>query len=69
MALRDENSINELYLLAFSRLPVAQEMKAADDYIEKIVSRQGGNAPSLRRAAYEDLIWVLMNTKEFSFNH
>ena len=65
----DKHSINELYLLAFSRLPNTREMKAAQDYIEKTVSRHAGDAPSLRRAAYEDLIWVLMNTKEFSFNY
>ena len=45
-------------------------MQAAADYINKSVGSPGGkDGPAKRRAAYEDLIWALMNTKEFSFNH
>jgi hypothetical protein len=25
--------------------------------------------PKLKRQSYEDLIWTLLNTKEFLFNH
>jgi len=66
----DEKNLQELYLLAYSRLPQAAELQAANDYISNAVAASGGKIdPARRRAAYEDLIWALMNTKEFSFNH
>ncbi|HSZ59909.1 MAG TPA: DUF1553 domain-containing protein, partial [Tepidisphaeraceae bacterium] len=66
----DKPNIDELYLLAFSRLPEPAEVQAAADYINKSVGSPGSkDGPAKRRAAYEDLIWALMNTKEFSFNH
>jgi len=27
------------------------------------------DAKAVRKAAYEDVIWALINTKEFAFNH
>jgi hypothetical protein len=50
--------IEELYLLAYSRFPTADEQYAVAKAIE-------GN--SNRRAATEDLLWALMNTPEFIF--
>ena len=38
------------------------EKKVATKHADK-------DAKAVRRVAYEDLIWVLINTKEFSFNH
>jgi hypothetical protein len=67
---QDAQNIDELYLLAFSRHPEVAEAQTATDYIKKAVGTAGGkDEPARRRAAYEDLIWALMNTKEFSFNH
>jgi hypothetical protein len=72
----DEEKIGELYRLAFSRDPDADELTAAKAYIEKIAAREGGGKekekqdPAARRKqAYEDLVWALINTKEFAFNH
>jgi len=53
--------IRELYLLAFAREPVPEEMQIALAHIEK-------NAEAPQRA-YEDIVWALINTKEFLFNH
>lgn len=53
--------IRELYLLAFSRLPQADESAVALAHIEK-----HKDAP---QRAYEDIVWALINTKEFLFNH
>lgn len=53
--------IRELYLIAFSREPTEREIEAAVDYID---SKEGET-----QAAYEDLVTVLINTKEFLFNH
>ncbi|MFO0904161.1 MAG: DUF1553 domain-containing protein [Pirellulales bacterium] len=53
--------IRELYLLAFSREPSADETAIAVAHIEK-------NKQDSKRA-YEDIVWALINTKEFLFNH
>lgn len=53
--------IGELYRTAFSRDPDAEEVAIAVSHIAE-------NQDNVR-AAYEDIIWSLMNTKEFLFNH
>jgi hypothetical protein len=71
----DEEKIAELYRLAFSRDPDADETAAAKAYIEKVMSREDPkgkekkDAGGRRKQAYEDLVWALINTKEFAFNH
>jgi hypothetical protein len=52
--------VEELYLTSLSRLPTAAELKRLTDYIEKATDKQ--------RAA-EDVLWALLNTREFMFNH
>ena len=53
--------IAELYLAVYSRFPRPEELKAA----RAAFDRSGAT----RRAALEDLLWVLMNSPEFVFNH
>ena len=53
--------LRELYLRAFSRQPTTEELQTALSYIE----RKKANL----REAYEDLVWALINSKEFVFNH
>ncbi len=53
--------IRELYLLAFAREPLADESAIAMAHIEKC----GDDT----KRAYEDIVWALINTKEFLFNH
>lgn len=57
----NEAKIRELYLLAFSREPVPDEMAIALAHIEKHKDNP--------KVAYEDIVWALINTKEFLFNH
>ncbi len=52
--------IEEIYLIALSRKPTTEETETLVKYLEK----KGGN-----QAAYEDVLWVILNTKEFMFNH
>jgi hypothetical protein len=52
--------IEQLYLQAFSRRPDTVELGAATAYIEKVKND---------KQAYEDILWALINTKEFLFNH
>lgn len=56
----DEQIIDEFYLAAFSRTPTAKE--------KQMLLARPLDAKN-RRAFFEDLLWALMNTKEFSFNH
>ncbi|HET6246801.1 MAG TPA: DUF1549 and DUF1553 domain-containing protein [Tepidisphaeraceae bacterium] len=67
----DEEKIAELYCIAFARQPEPSEMAAAKGYIEQLQAKAGKkeDKASVQRRAYEDLIWALINTKEFSFNH
>ena len=66
----DDDKITDLYHIALSRDPHAEELKLARDHLEK--KTQGKTAPAVvtaRKEAYEDILWALLNTKEFLFNH
>ncbi len=57
----DEAVIEELYLAAYARLPGTDERRAAGAYLA---------SPERSRAqGAEDLLWSLMNTTEFLYNH
>jgi hypothetical protein len=51
--------IAEFYLAAFARTPTDQELARA---LEHVTSRAD------QRKALEDILWVLLNSKEFAFN-
>ena len=52
--------IDELYLVAFSRRPTSVEMNRVKDYIESAADKQ---------KAVEDVLWAMLSSKEFMFNH
>ena len=52
--------VEELYLSAYSRLPNEKERETIIAYVQ---SQQE------ERKAMEDVLWTLLNSKEFSFNH
>jgi hypothetical protein len=54
--------IEELYRLAFARKPTDQEKRDCVAFLEK------KKAAGQLRQGFEDLIWTLINTKEFLFN-
>lgn len=56
-----EDKVKELYRWVYSREPNAEELKIAQAHIAK-----HEKAP---KTAYEDIVWALVNTKEFLFNH
>lgn len=67
-----EDRIRELYMVAFSREPKAEELKVALDYLAEPLLDSAGNPVDAQRASqekFQDLIWALLNTKEFLFNH
>ncbi len=53
--------VEDLFLSALSRLPTEREKQADLAHL--------GKDPTARRAAIEDLMWVVLNTQEFLFNH
>lgn len=59
----EDEKIKELYRWVYSREPEADELKIAVAHIAKQTDDAG------KRSAYEDIIWALINTKEFLFNH
>lgn len=56
-----EDRIAELYRWVYARQPEAEELKIALAHIQK-------NEADVK-IAYEDILWALINTKEFLFNH
>ncbi len=60
---RDEDKVCELYRIAFSRNPAADESRLCLEHLERRRSQRA------LRQGYEDLIWTVINTKEFGFIH
>jgi hypothetical protein len=56
----DEDKLRELYLWVYSREPQPDELQIALAHLAKNTNKQ---------LAYEDILWALINTKEFLFNH
>ena len=56
----DAKMVEELYLRALARFPDGEEMANARNAIGAAKTRQQG---------LEDVLWALMNTKEFLYNH
>ena len=53
--------IEALYLAAFSRPPTPEE--------QTVMLEAFTESPDNRRAATEDVLWTLLNTREFIYNH
>jgi Protein of unknown function (DUF1553)/Protein of unknown function (DUF1549) len=52
--------LNELYLVALARLPDAEETKISLAHVGKGTDK---------RKAWEDVLWAILNTREFLFRH
>ncbi|NNE92720.1 MAG: DUF1553 domain-containing protein [Verrucomicrobiales bacterium] len=57
----DSKLFEELYLTVYSRFPTAEETGYAAEYFSKKSDQ--------RQKATEDLVWAMLNTMEFIFNH
>jgi hypothetical protein len=58
----DAEKIGELYLRAYSRRPQPKELEAFRQHLEKFPD-------NVKHEGYEDVLWAMINTKEFLFNH
>ncbi len=68
----DTKAIDEIYLAAYARPATGEELSIAEDFLSQPRTDSAGNPidpKTARRRAYEDLIWAIMNTKEFFYNH
>jgi len=68
----DPEKIRELFLATFAREPTPEEMLQARAVIAEPRSNADGQPLSdqlARRENFEDLLWALLNSKEFLFNH
>jgi hypothetical protein len=52
-------AVEDLYLAAWGRRPTADEQKKAEGWVN--------SAPTVREGL-QDLLWVLVNSREFLFN-
>lgn len=60
-ASKSDNEIaDELYLAAFARLPSERERKVIEETLHEVPARQ---------EAWEDILWSLLNSSEFVFQH
>ena len=67
----DAIKVRELYHTVYSRDPEAKELELALNHLGKKPQDKDEKAdPKLgKQQGYEDIIWALINTKEFLFNH
>ena len=56
-----EDKVREIYRWVFSREPAADELEVAVSYLKRHTENP--------RRGFEDIVWALINTKEFQFNH
>ncbi len=58
----DAEVVDEIYLVAVSRLPT-------DDEKRKMIVYLTGKDKGARVQCIRDMVWAVVNTKEFMFNH
>ncbi len=61
----DAEKLEELFLWVLCRKPTAADLKAGLAHIEQQLAK---NPNGGRKTAYENMLWALVNTKEFVFN-
>ena len=60
----DAEKIEDLFLWAFGRKPTAKDTEAAQAHIAKYADKPNG-----KKTAYENILWALLNSSEFSVSH
>ena len=56
----DAEKVKELFLWAFAHEPTSEQLEVALEHIQK--------NEKTKKVAYENILWALLNTKEFQFN-
>jgi hypothetical protein len=63
MSLSREQKVRRIFLLGYSRAPKPRDLELALRHLSR------ANKPGEEKALLEDLLWALVNTKEFTYNH
>jgi len=66
------STIEQLFLSAFSRYPNEQEKSLAANHVQTKINDAKEDSKlkiAHKKEAIEDILWALINTKEFMFNH
>jgi Protein of unknown function (DUF1553)/Protein of unknown function (DUF1549)/Bacterial Ig-like domain (group 2) len=71
LGLSDRRSLEYMYLSAFSRYPTDGERQTATAAIESARLSRGGEQArrEAHKQALEDMVWAMLTSKEFLFNH
>lgn len=67
-----EDKVRDLYLATFARQPSSDELKTAIEYLAQVPTGADGMPVDSQRASrenFQDLLWAMINSKEFLFNH
>ena len=67
-----ESRVGELYRLAYSRDPRPEELQTCLEYLNADRTDGAGNVVDEKISSperFQDLVWAIINTKEFLFNH
>jgi uncharacterized protein DUF1553 len=62
-SLSPEQKVRQIFLLVYARTPRPRELELARRYLALAKNR------AEEKACLEDLLWALINTKEFTYNH
>ena len=62
----DRELVEELYVASLSRPPTPEEVSSALKYLQPV---EGGLAKTGRAERAQDLLWALVNSKAFLYNH
>lgn len=66
----DQEKLDELYLATLARGIKPDELALAQKHMQKkLEGAAADKVAGLKRQAYEDIVWALINTREFLFNH
>ena len=67
----EAGKLEDLYYVVYSRAPKPEEISTATQHLGKraLAAKDDKEKIARRREAYEDILWALMSSKEFLFNH
>ena len=65
----DGEKLEELYLAAFGRPPLPEELERATAHLLKSATPAQADPTAKLRSAWEDVLWALISSGEFLLNH
>jgi hypothetical protein len=69
LEMADDQVVDYVFLAALSRHPTERERRAIVENLTATWRNAAGSSADPRRAALEDLMWAVLTSKEFMFNH